>query len=106
KLGDATSGGTVRAEPTHDTRRPQPLPVDRDASSQGESSGAGALTPDQIRAAALQLAGYLEPIAHLVAKREAARATDLPTLLARLADAISNDADRARFRRVTGSRTE
>jgi serine/threonine-protein kinase len=60
------------------------------------------LTAEQVQTAALNLAAYLGPIAHIVAKREAPRAAGLRALHDRLADAIPNEHDRARFRRDVG----
>jgi predicted Ser/Thr protein kinase len=100
-LADATARGSVITAAAQRTMHPQ-----RDAASTSGSTPGTALPPEQVRAAALQLAVYLGPIAHLVAKREAARAVDLRMLQQRLADAITNDRDRASFLRLTGLRTD
>ena len=73
----------------------------------GTASSSGAphftlLSADEVQAAALRLAVYLGPIAHIVAKREATRANSLRALHERLAAAISNEHDRARFERDVG----
>lgn len=103
-LAQETSRGTLRTDTSQRTLQPQS--AQSDGTSMGGSSRATALTPDQIRAAALQLAVYLGPIAHLIVKREAPRAVDLRMLQQRLADTISNDHDRASFLRATGLRTD
>jgi serine/threonine-protein kinase len=103
-LAEDASHGSLR---TDTSQRPsQPPASQHDGTSTGGLAPATSLTPEQIRAAALQLAVYLGPIAHLIAKREAPRALDLRMLQQRLADAISNDHDRASFLRVTGLRTD
>ncbi|SAL88138.1 hypothetical protein AWB67_07540 [Caballeronia terrestris] len=66
------------------------------------SRGEHQFTAEQVQTAALKLAAYLGPIAHIVAKREAPRAASLRALHERLADAIPNEHDRARFRRDVG----
>ncbi|WP_063936320.1 serine/threonine-protein kinase [Caballeronia temeraria] len=68
----------------------------------GTSSAASLLDADEVRAAALKLAVYLGPIATIIAKRESARAVSLRALHERLAAAISNEHDRARFQRDVG----
>ncbi|MFL9961251.1 serine/threonine-protein kinase [Paraburkholderia sediminicola] len=87
-------------------RPSQPQTAQRDVTSLDGSAPSTSLTPEQIRAAALQLAVYLGPIAQLIVKREAPRALDLRMLQQRLAEAISNDHDRASFLRATGLRTD
>jgi eukaryotic-like serine/threonine-protein kinase len=72
------------------------------ASLQPETSRFTSLGADEVQAAALKLAVYLGPIATIVAKREAARANSLRALHERLAAAISNEHDRARFERDVG----
>jgi hypothetical protein len=66
------------------------------------SRGEHQFTAEQVQTAALKLAAYLGPIAHIVAKREAPRAASLRALHERLADAIPNEHDRVRFRRDVG----
>ncbi|BBU31265.1 hypothetical protein BTHE68_49990 [Burkholderia sp. THE68] len=77
-----------------------------DGSSAGTAHGAAlapsSLDAEEVRAAALKLAVYLGPIATLIAKREAARAASLRALHERLAAAISDPHDRARFQRDVG----
>ncbi|SAL00040.1 serine/threonine protein kinase [Caballeronia pedi] len=77
-----------------------------DGSSAGTAHGAAlapsSLDAEEVRAAALKLAVYLGPIATLVAKREAVRAASLRALHERLAAAISDQYDRARFQRDVG----
>ncbi|SAK74906.1 serine/threonine protein kinase [Caballeronia hypogeia] len=75
--------------------------MSRAGTSRG-SSPASSLGEDEVRAAALRLAVYLGPIAAIVAKREAPRAASLRALHERLAAAISNESDRARFERDVG----
>ncbi|WP_168788016.1 serine/threonine-protein kinase [Paraburkholderia aromaticivorans] len=103
-LAEATARGTLRTDTSQRTLQPQS--AQRDGTSMSASTSATTPTPEQIRAAALQLAVYLGPIAHLIAKREAPRALDLRMLQQRLASAISNDHDRASFLRATGLRTD
>ncbi|WP_321801397.1 serine/threonine-protein kinase [Caballeronia sp. J97] len=76
-----------------------------DGSGAGTSRGptlCSSLDAQEVQAAALRLAAYLGPIANIVAKREASRAASLRVLHERLAAAISNEADRARFERDVG----
>jgi serine/threonine protein kinase len=103
-LTQETARGTLSTDKSQLALQPQS--AQRDGTSMGASTSVTALTPEQIRAAALQLAVYLGPIAHLIVKREAPRALDLRMLQQRLADAISNDHDRASFLRATGLRTD
>jgi len=103
-LAQESMRGTLRTDTSQQISQPQSAQSDK--TSMGRSSPATALTPGQIHAAALQLAVYLGPIAHLIAKREAPRATDLRMLQQRLADAISNDRDRASFLHAIGLRTD
>jgi serine/threonine-protein kinase len=72
------------------------------ASASAGSSASSSLDAEEVRAAALKLAVYLGPIATIIAKREAARAANLRALNERLAAAISNEHDRARFERDVG----
>ncbi|KXU82847.1 hypothetical protein CR51_42600 [Caballeronia megalochromosomata] len=79
----------------------------RAGSTQGAASSSGAshftsLGAEEVQAAALRLAVYLGPIANIVARREASRVTSLRALHERLAAAISNAHDRARFERDVG----
>lgn len=67
-----------------------------------EISCFASLGADEVQAAARKLAAYLGPIAGIVAKREASKASSLRALHERLAAAISNEADRARFERDVG----
>ncbi|SAK86312.1 serine/threonine protein kinase [Caballeronia arationis] len=57
---------------------------------------------EETQAAALKLAVYLGPIANILARREAARAASLQALYESLAITITNEHDRARFRRDVG----
>nr|WP_284507357.1 serine/threonine-protein kinase [Caballeronia sp. ATUFL_M2_KS44] len=66
------------------------------------TSAPSSLDAEAVRAAALKLAVYLGPIATIIAKRESARADSLRALHERLAAAISNEHDRARFQRDVG----
>nr|WP_306805823.1 serine/threonine-protein kinase [Caballeronia sp. BR00000012568055] len=72
------------------------------ASLSPDVSRFASLGAEQVQAAALKLAVYLGPIAAIVTKREAARADSLRALHERLAAAISNEHDRARFERDVG----
>ncbi|MFM0323195.1 serine/threonine-protein kinase [Caballeronia glebae] len=72
------------------------------ASASAGSSASSSLDAEEVRAAALKLAVYLGPIATIIAKREAARTANLRALNERLAAAISNEHDRARFERDVG----
>ncbi|HWT36897.1 MAG TPA: serine/threonine-protein kinase [Paraburkholderia sp.] len=95
-----------------DKGRAQFIAAFADVSSAGTTRGAAlssqgtfpssSLGAEEVQAAALRLAVYLGPIAHIVAKREASRAASLRALHERLAAAISNEADRARFVREVG----
>jgi serine/threonine-protein kinase len=67
-----------------------------------DASRGTSIPAEEVQAAALRLAVYLGPIAHIVAKREASRAAGLSALYERLAAAISNEHDRARFKRDIG----
>ncbi|EEA01204.1 serine/threonine protein kinase [Burkholderia sp. H160] len=89
-FADGSSAGT-----THGTA------ASRQGATQG-TSPSSSLGVEEVQAAALRLAVYLGPIATIVAKREAAHAASLRALHERLAAAISNDADRARFERDVG----
>jgi serine/threonine-protein kinase len=77
-------------------------PATNHIASADVARGGQQLTAEQVQTAALKLAAYLGPIAHIVAKREAPRAADLRGLHERLADAIPNEHDRVRFRRDVG----
>ncbi|GJH25188.1 serine/threonine-protein kinase [Caballeronia novacaledonica] len=68
----------------------------------GATSPSSSLDAQEVRSAALKLAVYLGPIATIIAKREAARAASLRALYERLAAAISDEHDRARFQRDAG----
>ncbi|MGN6668071.1 MAG: serine/threonine protein kinase, partial [Trinickia sp.] len=72
------------------------------SSSSLSSLSSSSLSTDEVRAAARKLAVYLGPIAIIVAKREATRVSDLRMLHERLALAISNERDRASFKRDVG----
>jgi len=72
------------------------------SSSSSPALRCASLSVEEVQAAALKLAVYLGPIAAIVAKREAARADSLRALHERLAAAISNEHDRARFERDVG----
>ncbi|SAL03704.1 serine/threonine protein kinase [Caballeronia calidae] len=88
-----------------DKGRAQFVAAFADASKAGTSRGpspSSSLGAEDVQAAALRLAVYLGPIATIVAKREASRAASLRALHERLAAAISNEADRARFERDIG----
>ncbi|WP_250523533.1 MULTISPECIES: serine/threonine-protein kinase [unclassified Caballeronia] len=68
----------------------------------GAASALSSLDAEDVRAAALKLAVYLGPIATIIAKRESTRAASLRALHERLAAAIANEHDRARFQRDAG----
>jgi eukaryotic-like serine/threonine-protein kinase len=103
-LAQAPTGSATRNDASRRTLQPQS--AQRDGTSVGAAISTITLTPEQIRAAALQLAVYLGPIAHLIVKREAPHALDLRMLQQRLAGTISNDHDRVGFLRATGLQTD
>ncbi|MEX3816079.1 hypothetical protein AB3X96_38640, partial [Paraburkholderia sp. BR13439] len=70
------------------------------ASPPDEAAPSAVPLPEQVESAAFQLARYLGPIARVIARREAAIAADLQSFHRRLAEAISNEADRAAFQRA------